>query len=59
MEKDLVWITICGAIMFLSLWLYMGYKIGVDKYETYYNYYIGQYPAMETIDIPQDLSIPN
>jgi len=57
MEKDLVRATILWAVMFISLWRYMGYKIGVNKYDEYYYYYINQYPAMETINKAQDLGI--
>lgn len=56
MEKDLVRITILLAVMFLSLWRYMGHKAGINKYDDYYYYYINQYPAMETINKIQDMS---
>jgi len=59
MDKDLVRWTILWAIVFLSLWLFMGNKIGVNKYDDYYYYYINQYPSMETINKVQDLSMPN
>lgn len=59
MEKDFVRITILLAVMFVLLWRYRGHKTGVNKYDDYYYYYINQYPAMETINKPQDLSIPN
>lgn len=56
MEKNLIRVTILWAIMFLSLWRYMGYLSWINKYDDYYYYYISQYPAMETINQPQDLS---
>lgn len=59
MNKDLVRWTILWAIVFLSLWRYMGNLSGINKYDDYYYYYINQYPSMETINKVQDLSMPN
>lgn len=56
MEKDLVRWTILWVILFLSLWRYMGYRSGINKYNDYYYYYINQYPAIETINQIQDMS---
>lgn len=56
MEKDYLRWIILSAVLFLSLWRYIGHKTGVNKYDDYYYYYINQYPAMETINQIQDMS---
>ena len=59
MGKDFVWSVLVWAIIFMWLWMFMWYKIGINKYENYYYYYINQYPAMETINHIQDMSNNN
>ena len=59
MEKDFIWSLLISAIIFIWLWLFMWYKIGINKYENYYYYYINQYPSMETINHIQDMSNNN
>lgn len=59
MQKDYLRWIILSAVLFLSLWRYIGRMNWINKYDDYYYHYINQYPSLETINKVQDMSMPN